>query len=290
MFDHFKNVFDERKREQGETIGKFLGEIKTNPETLAKKLTELERKANDKEITLEELRETLDDANAGKTPGTDEVDKDFLVRFWNMIGPTIYHAQKIFIDKEQLNEFLDTCLIKVLKKGGTKGELIKDWRPITLLSQIYKLISGAVARRLKKLLGKLISGCIQVIDTKKDDEDRILILKTIVGNETITLGCIYDDNRNNTKALVKIDELLMEMDVKQGIIIGGDYNVIVSKELDQIGYENQHSRTKAVKHLNDWDEKGTLVDTYRRKHKKGKDVTYVPVSYTHLTLPTICSV
>ena len=31
----------------------------------------------------------------------------------------------------------------MLKKGGTKGELIKDWRPITLLSQIYKLISGA---------------------------------------------------------------------------------------------------------------------------------------------------
>ena len=52
---------------------------------------------------------------------------------------------------------------------------------------------------------------------------------TVVGNETITLGCIYDDNRNNTKALVKIDELLTAMDVKQGIIIGGDYNVIVTK-------------------------------------------------------------
>ena len=75
---------------------------------------------------------------------------------------------------------------------------------------------------------------------------------------------------------MKIDELLMKLDVKQGIIIGGDYNVIVNKELDQIGYENQHLRTKAVKHLNDWDEKGTLLDIYRRKHKKGKNVTYVP--------------
>ena len=126
---------------------------------MSKKLTDLEKEANDNEITLEELRETLEDANAGKTPGTDGVDKDFLVLFWNMIGPTIYHAQKIFIDKEQLNEFLDTGLIKVLKKCGTKGELIKDWRPITLLSQIYKLISGAIAGRLNKLLGKLISGC-----------------------------------------------------------------------------------------------------------------------------------
>ena len=126
------------------------------------------------------------------------------------------------------------------------------------------------------LIAIKIKANIQVIDTKKDDDDRILILKTVVGNETITLGCIYDDNRNNTKALVKIDELLTAMDVKQGIIIGGDYNVIVSKELDQLGYENQHSRTKAVKYLTDWEEKGTLVDIYRKKHKKGKDVTYVP--------------
>ena len=82
MFDHFKNIFDERKREQGETIGKFLGEIQNNPETQAKKLTELEREAKEKEVTLEELRESLEDANAGKTPGIDGVDKDFLVRFW----------------------------------------------------------------------------------------------------------------------------------------------------------------------------------------------------------------
>ena len=93
---------------------KFLGEIQNIPDTLAKKLTEVEKEANDEEISLEELRETLDDANAGKTPGTDGVDKDFLVRFWNMIGPTIYHAQKTFIGKEQLNEFLETGLIKVI--------------------------------------------------------------------------------------------------------------------------------------------------------------------------------
>ena len=31
-----------------------------------------------------------------------------------------------------------------------------------------------------------------------------------------------------------------------------------------------------MKHLNNWEEKGTLVDIYRRKHKKGNEVTYVP--------------
>ena len=126
------------------------------------------------------------------------------------------------------------------------------------------------------LIAIKIEANIQVIDTKKDDDDRILILKTIIGNKTLTLGCLYEDNRNNTKALVKIDKFLNAMDAKQGIIIGGDYNVIINKDLDQIGYENQHLRTKAVKQLNDWEDKGTLVDIYRRKQKKGNEVTYVP--------------
>ncbi len=46
MYDHFKNIFDEREREQGVPIEIFLGEIKNNPETLAKKLTDMEREAN----------------------------------------------------------------------------------------------------------------------------------------------------------------------------------------------------------------------------------------------------
>ena len=141
----FKNIFDVRPREKNVSIENFLKEIANHPETIGKKLTETEKLAADEEISLEELKETLEDANSGKTPGTDGVDKEFLTRFWNMIGKTIYYAQKTFIEKEKLNEFLESGIIKILQKGGTKGELIKDWRPITLLSQIYKLISGVVA-------------------------------------------------------------------------------------------------------------------------------------------------
>ena len=48
---------------------------------------------------------------------------------------------------------------RYFKREELKGELIEDWRHITLLSQIYKIISGVVAKRIKKHLGKLISGC-----------------------------------------------------------------------------------------------------------------------------------
>ena len=146
----FKIISDERPRDKNASIENFLKEIKDHPETLGNKLSDGEREATDKEISLEELKETLEDTNSGKTPGTDGVDKEFLTRYWSMIGQTICYAQKTFIAEEKLNEFLDSGLIKILQKGGTKGELLKDWRPITLLSQIYKLISGVVAKGIKK--------------------------------------------------------------------------------------------------------------------------------------------
>ena len=59
-------------------------------------------------------------------------------------------------------------------------------------------------------------------------------------------------------------------------MIGGDYNVIVNPQLDQHGYDTPHLRTKAFKHHNDWEASGTLIDIYRKKHKKGNAITYVP--------------
>ena len=66
-----------------------------------------------------------------------------------MIGKTINDATQIFIKNQELNVFLERGIIKVLMKGGTEGVELKNWRPITLLSQIYKLISGVIAGRMK---------------------------------------------------------------------------------------------------------------------------------------------
>ena len=65
------------------------------------------------------------------------------------MGTTITQATEIYVEREKLNSFMDRGLIKVIQKGDTTGEELKNWRPITLLSQIYKLISGVVAGRMK---------------------------------------------------------------------------------------------------------------------------------------------
>ena len=66
-----------------------------------------------------------------------------------------------------------------------------------------------------------------------------------------------DASRNTTRTLTK---LLDKIDERQGLVIGGDYNVKVNPLLDQHGYKTPHQRTKAVKHHNEWEASGTLID------------------------------
>ena len=68
LHDAFKHIFDERSRDKNVSIENFRKEITDHPETVGEKLTESEWLATDKEISFEELKETLEDANSGKTP------------------------------------------------------------------------------------------------------------------------------------------------------------------------------------------------------------------------------
>ena len=71
----------------------------------------------------------------------------------------------------------------MILKGGTDGSELKMWRPITLLSQIYKLISGVIAGRMKKLLSKLISPSQKAYQNTANIGEIVLdILETIAIN------------------------------------------------------------------------------------------------------------
>ena len=180
MAEFFEDIFKYRPRKENKNIETFLGDIKNHPEVIGKKLTDIEKTTADKVITTEELKETLDNSNSGKTPGPDGAEKEFLTRFWPMIGKTINDATQIFIREEELNVFLERGIIKVLMKGGTKGEELKNWRPITLLSQIYKLISGVIAGRMKKLLHKLIGNSQKAYQADKNIGEIVMdIIETI---------------------------------------------------------------------------------------------------------------
>ena len=97
-----------------------------------------------------------------------------------------------------------------------------------------------------------MSADIEILDTAKDTKDRILILKTMMDNEIITLVSFYDTNENKDCHLNKIEDLLTQIDARQGIIKGSDFNNYTDNFRDQKGNQlKPHYRTKAtIKHDN----------------------------------------
>ena len=61
-----------------------------------------------------------------------------------------FYEQSAFI--KSIN---NTFLVLLPKKGG--AEDLRDFRPISLLGGLYKLLAKVLANRLKKVIGKVVS-------------------------------------------------------------------------------------------------------------------------------------
>ena len=59
-------------------------------------------------------------------------------------------------DSPSLSPLLRMGIITLIPKGDKERSLINNWRPISLLSVIYKLLSGTIANRFIKALPHII--------------------------------------------------------------------------------------------------------------------------------------
>jgi len=104
---------------------------------------------------MDELRKALKSRTMNSCPGWDGVLYKCLNVFWEYIKfPLLLMTNESF-NKGELSPTLRTGVLKLIPKGKNNTR-VEDWRPITLLSTSYKLISGVVAARLETTLPHLI--------------------------------------------------------------------------------------------------------------------------------------
>ena len=84
-----------------------------------------------------------------------------------------FHEQNSFI--KSLNH---TFLVLLPKKGGVED--LGDYRPISLLGGLYKLLAKVLASRLKKVIGKVISP-----DQNAFIKGRQILDGSLIANEVI---------------------------------------------------------------------------------------------------------
>jgi hypothetical protein len=158
--DHFAKSYKKPENEpenMADCIANFLGrDILTHPLVANLKLSHIEKESLEGSLTMDELDKALDGANLNSASGIDGYSTPFIKQFWNYFRQPLLRYTEAVFEKRLLTNSFKTAVIKLIPKKGNAKD-IKKWRPISLLSCMYKIISRAVNNRLKSVIYRFTS-------------------------------------------------------------------------------------------------------------------------------------
>ncbi|KAJ9701497.1 hypothetical protein PVL29_006726 [Vitis rotundifolia] len=107
-------------------------------------------------FSVEEVFQALSELKGDKAPGPDGFPIAFWQFCWEFVKDELMGFFKDFFERGKFVRSLNaTFLVLVPKKGGADD--LRDYRPISLVGGLYKILAKVLANRLKKVVGKVVS-------------------------------------------------------------------------------------------------------------------------------------
>ncbi|GJR96304.1 putative RNA-directed DNA polymerase, eukaryota, reverse transcriptase zinc-binding domain protein [Tanacetum coccineum] len=107
-------------------------------------------------ISMEELKRAVDDCSGSKAPGPDGLNFNFRKRYWEILRVDFHKCFAYFEATGRLSRGVNPSFITLVPKIKDTIE-ISDFRPISLIGCVYKVISKVLASHLAKVINKIIS-------------------------------------------------------------------------------------------------------------------------------------
>ncbi|GKA57898.1 RNA-directed DNA polymerase, eukaryota [Tanacetum coccineum] len=109
-------------------------------------------------ISMDELKRAVDDCSGSKAPGPDGLNFNFIKRYWEILKVDFHKCVAHFEATGRLSRGVNPSFITLVPKIKDTIE-ISDFRPISLIGCVYKVISKVLASRLAKVnvIDKIIS-------------------------------------------------------------------------------------------------------------------------------------
>lgn len=148
------------------------------------------------QVSDEEIINAVKLANTSKALGPDGFNAFFIKICWPIIGEDICVAIKDFFRSNQLLKQVKNNFIALIRKCE---DLVspKDFRPISLANELYKIISRILVARLKPLMNKIISICQSAFIPGRSITNNILLSNDLVKG--------FHLNKGAAKLCLKID-------------------------------------------------------------------------------------
>lgn len=149
--DFYQNLYSENTRTEEDKLLNYINNCE-----LQYKLNDLESKQCDGYITLEEITIAVNKLKINKSPGFDGLSTNFYRKFWKLLGPILVQVYNESYDKTEMSFSQRRSILNLIYKKNDPLELT-NYRPISLLNSDYKILSYALANRVKRSLSLLIN-------------------------------------------------------------------------------------------------------------------------------------
>ncbi|GJY80765.1 RNA-directed DNA polymerase, eukaryota, reverse transcriptase zinc-binding domain protein [Tanacetum coccineum] len=130
------------------------------------------------EVTREEIKKAVWDCGVDKSPGPDGFTFGFYRRYWTFLEDDVVEAVLYFFNHGQFPKGSNSSFITLIPKTQ-EAKMMKDFRPITLIGSLYKIIAKILANRLVVVLEDLVSDVQSAFVAKRQILDGPFILNEL---------------------------------------------------------------------------------------------------------------
>jgi len=102
-------------------------------------------------FTLEEIHKAIQALPKGKAPGHDGIPIEFFQACASEVAPMLLKAYTTMLASGEASNYINRGFITLIPKTGDRSKL-RNWRSITLLGNVYKILAKTLTGRLQAFL------------------------------------------------------------------------------------------------------------------------------------------
>ncbi len=182
----------------------------------------------------------------GKSPGSDGFSVEFFKFFWKDLGYFLIKSLNYGYSNGEVSVTQKEGIITCIPKGNKNKQLLKNWRPISLLNVTYKIASATIANRIKTILPHIIN-----------EDQTGFISGRYIGENIRTVYDLFDYTANNDiPGLLLLIDFEKAFDSVSWLFINNVLNFLnfgpSIRNWFKTFYKNIKSRVIVNGHLSSW--------------------------------------
>ncbi|GJZ30757.1 RNA-directed DNA polymerase, eukaryota [Tanacetum coccineum] len=110
----------------------------------------------EREVSRDEIRSAVWNCGDNKSPGPDGYTFEFFKKYWGFIGIDFFEAVEHFFNNGAFAKGCNSSFIALIPKI-MDAKLVTDFRPISLIGCVYKVVTKILANRLAMVISNIVS-------------------------------------------------------------------------------------------------------------------------------------